>query len=286
MSHYFDTPEGPAVERSIDVRFWDTGWTFTTASGVFSYDGLDLGTGVLLRTHGPSASARRVLDLGCGWGVLAVALATAAPLAEVDAVDTNERALALTRRNADAHRVGERVRTLRPEDADDGVRYDEIWSNPPIRIGKDALHHLLLSWLPRLKPDGVARLVVGRNLGADSLQRWLIDQGWSCERTASAKGFRVFEVRPLARRNAPGTLEKPTRARRLPMGFGDDIKNKAQEVGGKIKEGVGDLTDNERLEAEGKADQLAAKGKQAVEDVKEGAAEAFNDAADAVDRKN
>ena len=60
----------------------------------------------------------------------------------------------------------------------------------------------------------------------------------------------------------------------------------AQEVGGKIKEGVGDLTDNERLEAEGKADQMAAKGKEAVEDVKEGAAEAFNDAADAVDRKN
>ena len=150
MSHYFDTPEGPAVERSIDVRFWDTGWTFTTASGVFSYDGLDLGTGVLLRTHGPSASARRVLDLGCGWGVLAVALATAAPLAEVDAVDTNERALALTRRNADAHRVGERVRTLRPEDADDGVRYDEIWSNPPIRIGKAALHKVKDTYLEEI----------------------------------------------------------------------------------------------------------------------------------------
>ncbi|HOQ52714.1 MAG TPA: methyltransferase, partial [Micropruina sp.] len=107
----------------------------------------------------------------------------------------NPRALTLTADNARAHRVGERVRTLQPDAVEPDARYDEIWSNPPIRIGKAALHELLLHWLPKLKPCGVARLVVGRNLGADSLQRWLIDQGWSCERVGSAKGFRVFAVR-------------------------------------------------------------------------------------------
>jgi 16S rRNA (guanine1207-N2)-methyltransferase len=83
---------------------------------------------------------------------------------------------------------------LRPEQVEPDVRYDEIWSNPPIRIGKEALHALLLAWLRRLAPGGVARLVVARNLGADTLQRWLIDQGYRCERTASAKGFRVLVV--------------------------------------------------------------------------------------------
>lgn len=194
MSHYFETPTGPEHRREVDIRFWETDWRFTTANGVFSADGLDLGTGVLLRTHSPRSDAARLLDLGCGYGVLAVALATACPDAVVDAVDVNTRALTLARDNAAAHRVGDRVHTLPPADADPDARYDEIWSNPPIRIGKEALHELLLTWLPRLADGGVARLVVGRNLGADSLQRWLVDQGYRCDRTASAKGFRVLEV--------------------------------------------------------------------------------------------
>jgi 16S rRNA G1207 methylase RsmC len=176
------------------MRFWDTDWEFATADGVFSADGLDLGTAVLLRESAPPAGARRLLDLGCGYGVLAVALATACPGAEVDAVDTNERALELCAANANSHGVADRVHPALPAAVPDGVRYDEIWSNPPIRIGKQALHDLLLAWLPRLAPGGVARLVVGRNLGADSLQAWLRESGYRCERTASAKGFRVFSV--------------------------------------------------------------------------------------------
>ncbi|NUP73296.1 MAG: methyltransferase, partial [Sinomonas sp.] len=82
-----------------------------------------------------------------------------------------------------------------PDTVPDAVRYDEIWSNPPIRIGKEALHGLLLTWLPRLAPGGRAVMVVGKNLGADSLQRWLGEQGWPTVRLASAKGFRVLEVR-------------------------------------------------------------------------------------------
>lgn len=194
MSHYFTTPTGPENRRTIRARFWETDWEFETADGVFSADGLDLGTSVLLRESTPRPGWRRLLDLGCGYGVLAVALATAVPDAEVDAVDVNERALALTAANAVRHGVADRVRPSLPDAVDPGLRYDEIWSNPPIRIGKDALHDLLTTWLARLAPEGVARLVVGRNLGADSLQRWLIEQGYRCERMASAKGFRVLVV--------------------------------------------------------------------------------------------
>jgi 16S rRNA (guanine1207-N2)-methyltransferase len=194
MSHYFQTPTGAENRRELTMRFWETDWSFTSADGVFSGTRLDLGTSVLLRETTPRAGARRMLDLGCGYGVLAVAVATVCPTALVDAVDVNARALELTGVNAAAHGVGDRVRPLTPEQADPLTRYDEIWSNPPIRIGKAALHELLLTWLPRLAPDGVARLVVGKNLGADSLQVWLRGQGFDCERTASAKGFRVFEV--------------------------------------------------------------------------------------------
>jgi 16S rRNA (guanine1207-N2)-methyltransferase len=194
MSHYFETPTGPEARRDVRMRFWERDWTFTSANGVFSADGLDLGTAVLLRESEPPAQASRLLDLGCGYGVIAVALAVSCPEAVVDAVDVNARALDLTAANASAHGVAERVRPLLPEAAGTDVAYDEIWSNPPIRIGKQALHDLLLAWLPRLAPGGVARLVVGRNLGADSLQVWLNDNGFSCIRSASAKGFRVFNV--------------------------------------------------------------------------------------------
>jgi 16S rRNA G1207 methylase RsmC len=135
------------------------------------------------------------LDLGCGYGPIALAIAVHCPGALVDAVDVNERALALCHENAKVLGVADRVRVLRPDEVDPEARYDEIWSNPPIRIGKQALHELLLSWLARLAADGVARLVVGKNLGADTLQRWLIERGYSCDRVASAKGFRVLLVR-------------------------------------------------------------------------------------------
>ena len=77
-----------------------------------------------------------------------------------------------------------------------GTRYALIWTNPPIRIGKAALHDLLLRWLPRLEPTGVAHLVVGKNLGADTLATWLTTEGFPCTRTGTAKGFRVLAVQP------------------------------------------------------------------------------------------
>jgi 16S rRNA (guanine1207-N2)-methyltransferase len=189
--HYFDaSPSTPDNRRDVTARIWGKALTFTTSAGVFSHDGLDKATAVLLRSSTPP-SGGTILDLGCGWGPIACALAGTG--ATVWATDTNERALELTALNAS--RLGVTVHTALPDDVPADVVFDQIWSNPPIRIGKQALHDLLLRWLPRLAPDGVARLVVGKNLGADSLQRWLGDQGWPTERTASEKGFRILEVR-------------------------------------------------------------------------------------------
>lgn len=194
-SHYFSAaPGSPEHRRTVTATVWGRDLPLITANGVFAGDGLDRGTAVLLGASAPPTGSPTILDLGCGYGPIALALALHCPGAHVDAVDVNERALALCRDNAAALGVADRVRVLGPDAVETERRYDSIWSNPPIRVGKQALHQLLLRWLPRLRPGGQARLVVGKNLGADTLQRWLIEQGYACERVASAKGFRVLAV--------------------------------------------------------------------------------------------
>jgi 16S rRNA (guanine1207-N2)-methyltransferase len=195
--HYFsDTPTGPERRREVSVDLFGRTVTAETANGVFAGEGLDRGTAVLLREVAPPTGSPRILDLGCGWGAISLGLALAVPGSSIDAVDVNDRALALCRDNAARLGVTDRVRALRPEHVPADATYDQIWSNPPSRIGKAALHDLLLSWLGRLVPHGVAYLVVGKNLGADTLATWLTDHGYRCARIGSAKGFRVLEVRP------------------------------------------------------------------------------------------
>ncbi len=193
MAHYFQTPDSAVELRTIRATIWGEEFEFTTANGVFSATRLDLGTSVLLREVPPPVHAGRVLDLGCGFGPIGVSIAKHCPTTFVDAVDVNDRALELTRMNARRHGVADRVNAGRPEGFATAV-YDEIWSNPPIRIGKAALHEMLATWIPRLTRDGVAWLVVGKNLGSDSLQRWLNDQGFNTVKHASAKGFRVLKL--------------------------------------------------------------------------------------------
>lgn len=195
--HYFTAEPGTAA-RDRDISFTAAGRQFTLAasSGVFSSGRLDPGTAVLLR-KAPLPDARTegvLLDLGCGYGPITAVLATVAPLAQVVAVDVNERARELARRNSTALELDSRVRVAAPDEVAEGLLFDQIWSNPPIRIGKAELHALLLRWLPRLQPDGVAWLVVAKHLGGDSLAEWLIAQGFSVERQASQKGFRILRV--------------------------------------------------------------------------------------------
>jgi 16S rRNA (guanine1207-N2)-methyltransferase len=193
-SHYFDAQPGASDRRRfIKATVFGRELDFETSSGTFSPDRLDKATELLLAEVPPPVGEKSVLDLGCGWGPIAVGIAVANPAATVWAVDVNERARELTAQNARRHRAS--IRVAAPEDVPGQLLFDEIWSNPPIRIGKDSLHVLLATWLPRLTLDGTAHLVVGKNLGADTLQRWLGDSGWPTERVASSKGFRVLTAR-------------------------------------------------------------------------------------------
>lgn len=193
--HYFSAdPSVPFQRVPVDTEVWDQELSLVSGSGVFARGRLDIGTSVLFR-EAEAPTGGRILDLGCGYGVIGLACAVAAPSAVVTAVDVNQRAVLLANENAASLGVADRFTAMTPDEVPADASFDEIWSNPPIRIGKAALHELLLTWLPRLAPDGRAVMVVGKNLGADSLQRWLGEQGFPTTRLASAKGFRVLETR-------------------------------------------------------------------------------------------
>lgn len=195
--HYFSAvPASAAQRRPLVVHLAGRDLTVQTAGGIFSPGRVDLGTQVLLRSVPAPPETGHLLDLGCGWGPIALTLALQAPQATVWAVDVNTRALDLLRRTAQDLGLDNLV-AVGADDVPDDVRFAALWSNPPIRVGKVPLHDMLRRWLSRLAPQGQAHLVVQRNLGADSLQRWIGDElGMSVDRVASAKGFRVLRVTP------------------------------------------------------------------------------------------
>lgn len=191
---YFDpVPGSQSRPREIELTLAGRALRLQTDSGVFSGGRLDTGTGVLLDKAPPPPPAGHLLDLGCGYGPVALWLAVLAPAATVWAVDVNERALGLCRANAERNGLGN-VRACLPSEVPGEVRFAAIYSNPPVRIGKEALHGLLLEWLARLEEGAVAHLVVQHHLGSDSLMRWLEGEGHRTWRLGSRKAFRVFAV--------------------------------------------------------------------------------------------
>lgn len=194
MPHYFaEHPEAGSRRRAVEVTLPDVSFTMQTDRGVFSHGQLDTGTGLLLRAAPALPETGRFLDLGCGAGAIAITMAMRSPLAEVWAVDVNERARQLCVENAARLGLGG-IHVASPDEVADTVRFDRIWSNPPIRIGKSALHDLLDRWLVRLHHDGEAVLVIQRHLGADSLHAWLAGRGHPVERVASRAGYRVLRI--------------------------------------------------------------------------------------------
>lgn len=195
--HYFTAePASQDERRTLTLRLAGRSVDMQTAPGVFCPDRLDGGTAVLLG-HAPEPPAEGTfLDIGCGWGPITTTLALLRPNAHVWGVDVNARALDLCATNVAAQGCSN-VTVARPSQVPANERFDLIWSNPPIRVGKKVLHALLLTWLPRLVVGGRAYLVVQRNLGSDSLAKWLTEQlgdAYSVTRLTSVKGFRILEV--------------------------------------------------------------------------------------------
>lgn len=192
--HYFDAqPEVRSQPASVTLTLPDLTVPLTTDRGVFAAGGIDPATRYLLAEAPPPPPTGELLDLGCGYGPIAVTLAHRAPRARVWAVDVNERARALCAANARALGL-DNVVVAAPEEVPADLRFATVWSNPPVRVGKAALHDLLIRWLRRLQPEAWAVLVVSRHLGADSLARWLAGEGWEVTRLGSRQGVRLLRV--------------------------------------------------------------------------------------------
>jgi 16S rRNA (guanine1207-N2)-methyltransferase len=192
--HYFS--EHPAAAHrpgAVHVVLPDVHLELETDAGMFSPGRLDAGSRLLLETAPPPPASGDLLDLGTGYGPLALVMAARSPGGVVWAVDVNERALELCARNAERGGLAN-VRCVTPGTAGLPGQFSLLWSNPPIRIGKQALHDLLGTWLARLAPGAPGYLVVHRHLGADSLHRWLTEAGWDTTRIAARGGYRVLRA--------------------------------------------------------------------------------------------
>jgi len=198
--YFSEAPGSDYKPKEIQVEIDGRPVSVITAGGVFSPDHIDQGTAVLLEHLDEAPPSGNILDIGCGWGPIALSLAIRSPKATIWAVDVNERSLELTRLNA--ARLGiTNIKVVKPDEVPTDLRFDGIWSNPPIRIGKDALHELLMHWLPTLAIAADAYLVVQKNLGADSLHRWLeteLPENYSTIRVETSKSFRVLRVKRKA----------------------------------------------------------------------------------------
>lgn len=206
-AHYFsESPGGPFERRRLAVELAGRSVTVSTAGGIFSPDGVDRGTAVLLKHAPDPAPEGHLLDIGCGWGPMALSMALLSPGATVWAVDVNDRSRTLCAENAAALGL-ENLRVRAPDEVPSGTRFSTIWSNPPIRVGKDVLHELLELWLPRLDHSGQAQLVVAKKLGADSLLTWIrsmlaaVGDDFEADRPLTEKGFRLLRV--LRKADAP-----------------------------------------------------------------------------------
>ena len=196
--HYFsETPGSEFKPKEIKVELDGRAVVVKTSGGIFSPDRLDPGTTVLLDHLDQAPPGGNILDIGCGWGPITLALAARSPRATIWAIDVNERSMQLTRENAAALGL-ENVKVCRPEEVPANLKFEGIWSNPPIRVGKDELHSILGTWLPRLTVGGESYLVVQKNLGADSLHRWLeseLPDSFSTIRVDTAKSYRILRVK-------------------------------------------------------------------------------------------
>jgi len=193
-AHYF-SPDSPRAGRTRTIVYRDGGreFTFRTAAGVFSRSAVDAGSRLLLAAI-ELAGAERILDLGCGYGVLGIVAAARAPQARVVLVDINPRAVALAEENiarnatpnAEA-RCGDGCAPVA------GERFDVILYNPPIRAGRQVVLRLLREARARLAPGGRLYMVARTNQGALTLGRLAGEIFARVAEIERGSGFRVFE---------------------------------------------------------------------------------------------
>ena len=192
--HYYTAnPASAHDERRVALTALGNALVFTTDAGVFSRDGLDKGTEALLNAL-PVPMEGRVLDLGCGWGPVGVALGKKYPALEIVMTDINQRAAELARRNLAANGVRAQVVQGDGFAAVEGS-FDAILTNPPIRAGKAVIYALFREARARLNPGGALYIVIRKQQGAPSALKFLREVYDEAEVIDRSGGFHVIRAR-------------------------------------------------------------------------------------------
>ncbi|HEY7854386.1 MAG TPA: methyltransferase [Aquiluna sp.] len=194
--HYFSSdPAAPKKTVNITMQVGGKQIDLEAASGTFSSSRLDAGTAVLLKHADHFPKDGNVLDIGCGWGPIGLSIASLQKNSTVYGIDINQRSIEQSNLNSKSLGL-KNFTAMHSRDLPEDMRFSAIWSNPPIRVGKKILHELMESFIPRLEPGGRAMLVVQKNLGADSFQRWLSNRFPEAEvnRVGTDKGYRVISL--------------------------------------------------------------------------------------------
>ena len=194
--HYYTAnPTSAHDERAIEIEALGSRLRFTTDAGVFSRDGLDRGTEVLLNALPPLQG--RVLDLGCGWGAVGVALGAKYPALDIVMTDVNARAVELARRNLSAN--GVKAEAVQGDGFEHVAgTFDAIVTNPPIRAGKAVIYGLFADARAHLKPGGALYVVIRKQQGAPSALKYLREIYAQAEVVDRGGGFWVIRASMLS----------------------------------------------------------------------------------------
>ena len=188
--YYEDNRDLAHDVQELSVELLGLPLHFLTDAGVFSKNAIDYGSRVLLDNFQPEG-AKTLLDVGCGYGTLALTLAKKYGL-KATLVDVNSRALDLAKKNADKNNI--EVNGIFLSNIYDNVegKFDAIISNPPIRAGKEVVHTILSDAYEHLNDDGHLTIVIQKKQGAPSAQKKMKDVFANCEIVAKDKGYYIL----------------------------------------------------------------------------------------------
>ncbi|KRK45732.1 class I SAM-dependent methyltransferase [Dellaglioa algida] len=196
MTNYYFTKNPDVIhdEKEWTFELLNNEFKFTTDNGVFSKKTVDFGSRVLLNAFAQQEIiAGSILDVGCGYGPIGLAIAKDQPERQIDMTDVNELALELAKKNAEINKITN-VSIFESAAYDNVTKtdYATIVTNPPIRAGKNVVHDILSGAFDHLKVGGQLFAVLQKKQGAGSAQKKMADVFGNCEIILKDKGYYIL----------------------------------------------------------------------------------------------